>query len=394
MITDPELLAAERAINEVRCGRAILLRGDAGTSLYAAIETIDGATFAAVRAAGDGACDLILTPQRATALGVGAGAAGAVAVALPHDITLERAAALASCALVSGSGVNVGRLAPLAGLAGNGVPAARTGSDADRAAILLLKTAWLLPAALRASVPPQWTARLVDIFGRSVLLEATLESVLALAEAGESKVVKISEASIPLTDAPEARFLCFRSAVGSREHLAVLIGQPSPTDAIPVRLHSACLTGDVFGSLRCDCGEQLRQSVAALSELGGGVLLYLGQEGRGIGLANKLRAYALQDGGRDTIDADLQLGFEPDERRYSVAAAMLLAMGYPRIRLMTNNPDKIEALQRAGITIVERLPLLALVTPQNRRYMDAKRTRARHLLEPTADLDPIADETC
>ena len=176
--------------------------------------------------------------------------------------------------------------------------------------------------------------------------------------------------------------------VGSREHLAVVIGEPEAADGIPVRLHSACLTGDVFGSLRCDCGEQLRQSVAALSALGGGVLLYLGQEGRGIGLANKLRAYALQDGGRDTIDADLQLGFEPDERRYTVASAMLLAMGYPRIRLMTNNPDKIEALQRTGITIVERLPLLALVTPQNQRYMDAKRTRARHLLDPIADGEP------
>jgi GTP cyclohydrolase II len=151
-----------------------------------------------------------------------------------------------------------------------------------------------------------------------------------------------------------------------------------------VRLHSACLTGDVFGSLRCDCGEQLRQSVAALQALGGGVLLYLSQEGRGIGLANKLRAYALQDGGRDTIDADLQLGFSPDERRYGVAAAMLLALGYAHIRLMTNNPDKIEALTGAGITIVERLPLLAGITPQNRRYMDAKRTRARHLLDPVA----------
>ncbi len=174
----------------------------------------------------------------------------------------------------------------------------------------------------------------------------------------------------------------FREADGMREHIAILIGDPQTwNDAVPVRLHSACLTGDLFGSLRCDCGEQLRESVRAIDERGGGVLLYLAQEGRGIGLANKLRAYTLQDGGLDTVDADQVLGFGEDERTYGVALEMLEQLQIQRIELLTNNPEKLNAMAQGGIEVVNRRGVYGKLTRQNQRYLDAKAKRAGHWLE-------------
>ena len=161
----------------------------------------------------------------------------------------------------------------------------------------------------------------------------------------------------------------------------MLIGKPNPAEVVPVRLHSACLTGDLLGSLRCDCGEQLRTAVARIGALGGGVLLYLDQEGRGIGLPNKLRAYQLQDAGLDTVDADQHLGFLADERSYDVAAALLHELGIARIRLLTNNPQKISALRDHGIEVVGRVSLVATTNTHNERYLRAKLERAGHLAE-------------
>jgi GTP cyclohydrolase II len=171
----------------------------------------------------------------------------------------------------------------------------------------------------------------------------------------------------------------FRDEHSLAEHVAVVIGKPDPASAVPVRLHSACLTGDLLGSLRCDCGEQLRTAVARIGALGGGVLLYLDQEGRGIGLPNKLRAYVLQDGGLDTVDADRHLGFLADERSYDVAAALLTELGIKRIRLLTNNPQKINALRDHGLEVVGRLPLVTTSNTHNERYLRAKHERAGHL---------------
>lgn len=379
MNVDPHLLAAERAIDEVRCGRPVLIEDATTSVLFAAVETLRPTLIESLRAAAPGPWTLVVTPQRAQAMGLGLAEPGmhscdVVRLSLPDDMSLTQAAQLAS-----GEYDQFVRTGP--------------GDSIDRAAIDLLKAAWLLPAALRC-VPlrpngGQNATPAAGLLTPGVLHRVSAAALADLPAGMESRVERISEARIPLPDAANARFVCFRSVLGSREHLAVIIGEPRPGSLVTVRLHSACLTGDVFGSLRCDCGEQLRQSVTALRDLGGGVLLYLSQEGRGIGLANKLRAYALQDTGRDTIDADLQLGFTPDERRYTVAAAMLLALGFSRIRLMTNNPDKIEALSAAGIRVVDRLPLLAGITPHNRRYLDAKRTRARHLLKPASD--PVSE---
>lgn len=173
----------------------------------------------------------------------------------------------------------------------------------------------------------------------------------------------------------------FRSQDNGQEHLAITVGDFSsaPTEPVLVRMHSECLTGDVFGSRRCDCGEQLNEALARIVTAGKGVLLYLrGHEGRGIGIAEKIRAYALQDQGVDTVDANLQLGHPADARNYDDAAAMLAQLGICSIRLLTNNPQKITALEDAGITIVERIPLVIQPNPSNAGYLQTKQLRMRH----------------
>jgi GTP cyclohydrolase II len=192
---------------------------------------------------------------------------------------------------------------------------------------------------------------------------------------------RTSQSRVPLAEAEESRIVLFRDEQGLGEHVAVVIGSPDLRGIVPVRLHSACLTGDLLGSLRCDCGEQLRAAVRRIAELGGGVLLYLDQEGRGIGLANKLRAYAIQDTGLDTVDADRHLGFHADERNYDVAAALLHELGIERICLLTNNPRKIDALRQHSIDVVGRLSLIAPANAHNERYLRAKRERSGHLAE-------------
>jgi GTP cyclohydrolase II len=198
---------------------------------------------------------------------------------------------------------------------------------------------------------------------------------------GHHSLQLVSRARVPLADAIESEIALFRDEHSLAEHVAVLIGKPDAKNAVPVRLHSACLTGDLLASLRCDCGEQLRTAVARIATLGGGVLLYLDQEGRGIGLPNKLRAYVLQDEGLDTVDADRHLGFLADERTYDVAAALLHELGITRIKLLTNNPQKISALRDHGIEVVGRLPLVTHSNTHNERYLRAKTERAGHLAE-------------
>ena len=169
-------------------------------------------------------------------------------------------------------------------------------------------------------------------------------------------------------------------AIGGIEHLAILIGDPEPKGPVLVRLHSECFTGDLLGSLRCDCGDQLRGAIAEIARAGSGVLLYLAQEGRGIGLVNKLRAYQLQDAGLDTVDANEQLGFDADERVYLPAAEMLRQLGFERVRLLTNNPEKVAALMRCGIAVIERVPHIFPANGHNERYLRTKATRGGHWL--------------
>ena len=244
---------------------------------------------------------------------------------------------------------------------------------AAAAAIQLVKLSHNLPAVLAADL------------GRQV---PKSEHGLVTVEAGAAEsffdnaiqsLTLASEAVVPLNSGSSARFIVFRDAMGGNE-VAIIVGKPDFAKPVPVRLHSACLTGDVFGSRRCDCGDQLRLAIARLEDLGGGVILYLAQEGRGVGLANKMRTYQLQDDGLDTVDANTTLGFDDDERDYGVAARMLEMLECTRVILLTNNPTKLDRLSKAGIEIVSRMALEAPINADNRRYMTAKVTRAGHRL--------------
>ena len=190
--------------------------------------------------------------------------------------------------------------------------------------------------------------------------------------------------------------MVFRDVIGGSS-IAIIVGTPDTSQPVPVRLHSACLTGDVFGSRRCDCGDQLRLALRRLDEEGGGIILYLEQEGRGLGLANKMRTYQLQDAGLDTLDANTALGFDDDERDYGIAARMLQMLGCTRVALLTNNPAKLDGLADAGIEISGRIPLHGPINADNRRYLTAKATRAGHkldhLLTALAESEPVGDGT-
>ncbi|MDB5649506.1 MAG: cyclohydrolase, partial [Hyphomicrobiales bacterium] len=175
---------------------------------------------------------------------------------------------------------------------------------------------------------------------------------------------------------------------GMRDQVAVLIGRPDLSQTVTVRLHSACLTGDLFGSLKCDCGDQLRHTARFMAENGGGILLYLDQEGRGNGISNKIRAYKLQAQGFDTYDADEVLGFEHDQRGFEFAALMLKQLGVTSVRVMTNNPVKIAALQAAGLVVASDQRIQGRLTDQNVRYLATKRDRAGHFLDVAADIPP------
>ncbi|MBL4688196.1 MAG: GTP cyclohydrolase II [Nannocystaceae bacterium] len=194
-------------------------------------------------------------------------------------------------------------------------------------------------------------------------------------------LVEISRAALP-TKAGDFQIVAFATSSGEQlNDVAIIMGDLDPESVVPVRLHSECLTGDVFGSLRCDCGDQLQVAFERIAERGVGVVLYLRQEGRGIGIANKVRAYELQDGGLDTVEANLHLGFDDDARSYDTAAAMLHRLGIRRIELHTNNPRKVDGLVAAGIDVVRREPLMIAPRADNRHYLATKRVRSGHLLD-------------
>jgi GTP cyclohydrolase II len=254
-------------------------------------------------------------------------------------------------------------------------PADATG--AAGAAVELVKLARLLPAMVVAPLSLRTAAALAEGDGL-LLLDAA--DIYSYQEMAARSLRAVSEARVPLADAENARIIAFRPSDGGIEHIAILIGDPGRAAPVLVRLHSECFTGDLLGSLRCDCGDQLRGAIAEIARAGSGALLYLAQEGRGIGLVNKLRAYQLQDAGLDTVDANEQLGFDADERVYLPAAEMLRQLGFDRVRLHTNNPEKVAALTRCGIAVVERVPHVFPANGHNERYLKTKATRSGHWL--------------
>ena len=356
-------IAAERAVDELKRGRAVtIVTGVTGAkkSTPLAVLALELATEAALAAFEAGArADMLISDKRAGQLALAnqlpAAGMRAVRIARPDWIDAAGARAVAD--------PTFDLAAPLKGPF-ESRPVGATGQAL--AALKLAKLAGLLPALhVRAAKP-------ADDF-----LAVPHDGIERLRDA--ETLVEVTRARLPLANAPDTQVAAFRSP-GGPEHLALLIGDWTAAEVPLVRLHSACLTGDVLGSLKCDCGDQLKAALAAIAAEGCGLLLYLQQEGRGIGLIQKLRAYRLQDQGFDTVDANLRLGFEVDERDFAIAAAMLNRLGVRRVRLLTNNPAKVDGLEQAGIDIAARLPLVAGHGPLNAAYLATKRDRTGHQL--------------
>jgi 3,4-dihydroxy 2-butanone 4-phosphate synthase/GTP cyclohydrolase II len=208
----------------------------------------------------------------------------------------------------------------------------------------------------------------------------------------EAKIERMTRARVP-TATGEFQLYLYSDHNSDKEHLALVVGEPAGKQNVLVRLHSECFTGDVLGSLRCDCGDQLHQAMDLMAKEGMGVLVYLRQEGRGIGLLDKLRAYNLQDVGYDTVDANLMLGHQADERDYTVAGLILRDLGIQSVRLLTNNPQKIESLQKLGVSVTDRVQLKPRVTSENVAYLTTKAERMNHLLSPTKLLGMLSSNS-
>jgi GTP cyclohydrolase II len=368
-------IAVDRATTEFRRGQPVLILGSRGACLAAAAETVALASLRRLRLAGPAL--LVLTGRRAAVLGL---ASSQTAVASGHAPQDERpflarlpAGADAEAVLRLADPTAVAAALPPEG------PALEFPDELASASIHLAKLARLLPAAVVAALPDRGADEHLRMAAGEGMLAVWAGDVAAYETAAAISLDPVGEARVPLEGAEDARIVAFRPSDGSSEHLAIVIGQPDPAKPVLTRLHSECFTGDLLGSLRCDCGEQLRGAIAEIARQGGGILLYLAQEGRGIGLVNKLRAYRLQDQGSDTADANEQLGFEADERIYLAAAEMLRRLGFKTVRLMTNNPDKVAGLERLGIAVAERVPLVIPANRFNRDYLTTKAQKFGHM---------------
>ncbi|HEX3674513.1 MAG TPA: GTP cyclohydrolase II [Rhizomicrobium sp.] len=343
--------AVARAAEALRRGEPVPIVGEDGIGIAAlAVETANDHALVTLK----GSARLLLTHARARTLKIRLYTPDVVALALARPLSGERLRAIADPTADMASPLK----GPFEALREK-LP------DAYGASVKLAKLAGLLPAIV--VVPGKAKGALPAKFIR----DYEDESVASLA--------LITRARVPLEGAEDAELIAFRAKDAGPEHYAILIGHPPRNKAVLTRLHSECFTGDLLGSLRCDCGTQLRGAIAAISKAGGGVLLYMAQEGRGIGLINKLRAYRLQDQGFDTLEANTRLGFEEDERLYGVAARMLRLLGFSSVKLMTNNPAKVAALKEAGIKVASRVPHKFPSNDHNRAYLNTK-AKAGHWL--------------
>ncbi len=358
----PDQLAARavnRAMGDLRRGIAVtILAEGAAPAVALAVETATDASLEEFLAASAAAPVLLLAHARAAGLGLQReDRAPSVAVRLDRArLNLPALLALADPTLPQGAKPDEAANPHAPGITSAG--------------IALAKLAGLLPAVLMAEAAPPTGA----------LLSVNAGAVAAYRRGSAEHLERIAEARVPLEEAEDARVIAFRPPDGGAEHKAILIGRPEAAEAPLARVHSECFTGDILGSRRCDCGPQLHQAIRRMQAEGAGVILYMAQEGRGIGLANKLRAYRLQDAGLDTVDANRALGFGADERSFAPAATMLRALGIPRIRLLTNNPAKMAGLAAHGIEITGRLSHAIAANGENDAYLETKALRFGHLL--------------
>lgn len=369
LLGEPNFVAVERGIAEFRAARPVAITAGPDTIFILPVDGINDTQLSAfLRLAAPALPRLILTARRAHAIGIDT--AEPIALPLPDAINAKSIYAIAASRQTSGKLLDW------------------TQADAAAvAALTLAKLAFRLPALLAVKVEK---AALLGFNPPVVTIPA--DAVAEFRDLAIESLKVASEALVPLHGDINARFVVFRGIVGG-ESAAIVVNDPDFSKPVAVRLHSACLTGDVFGSRRCDCGDQLRLALKQLAATGGGVILYLDQEGRGLGLANKMRAYELQDEGLDTVDANITLGFDDDERDYGVAGRMLDLIGCARVKLMTNNPNKISGLVEAGIEITDRVPLLTPVHGDNLRYLTAKAARAGHSLDHLFETLSVKDNS-
>ena len=354
-----EQLARARA--DLRMGVAVVLTGPQSVLVMAA-ETLTAQRLTDLLALG-GAPVLAITARRAETLKARAYDGDLARIALPADATPAWVHSIAN----PSDDLRTPMKGPFTCARGGDVAA-------HRAAVQLAKTARLLPAVLVLELPDA-TAFAAKHALNTLNLAAAIPALSI-----RSPLHPVVNARLPMEVSDAGRLHIFRPDDGGEEHYAIEIGRPDRAKPVLTRLHSACFTGDLMGSLKCDCGPQLRAALAQMGDEGHGILLYLNQEGRGIGLANKMRAYSLQDQGFDTVEANHRLGFEDDERDFRLGADILKTMGFSTIRLLTNNPRKVEMMHESGIEVAERVALKVGENRHNRAYLATKAAKSGHLL--------------
>ena len=363
-IAQDSLLSVHRAADDLRRGQCVVVSGDT-LLMVTPLETLDDVSLEAFASGQASEPFIMITANRANVLNIA-----------PEDwsvVRLDRPLWMSSADLCNLADPTLDLANPLKG------PFKRhsvADTATDRAAIKLAKLARLLPAVLAVEISSSEASSLVG----AGLLSVDAEAVLTSDSNHAKSLTIVARAQVPLEASAKTQLVSFRSSVGGPEHIAIVVGDALHKDDVLTRIHSECFTGDLLGSLKCDCGQQLRGAIAEIAKAGGGVVLYLAQEGRGIGLNSKLKAYALQGDGFDTVDANLRLGFDIDERIFEPAASMLKALGVKSVRLMTNNPEKVAAMVRYDITVSERVEHSFPPNPHNEDYLAVKKSKTGHLL--------------
>ncbi|MGW9331970.1 GTP cyclohydrolase II RibA [Bosea sp. NPDC055594] len=354
---ETEIITVDRALAEFRAGRPVLLRDGENLALALSAELADVEIAGRLEALAQGNARLVLSAARLRRLGA-KGRSETGVLAMPAiDVARVETLALRIDARVD---------APVG-------PA----NALDAAALELAGLSLVLPAII---LVPVTAAQIVG----EPLIEVTIAAINGYRAAQVATLAIVGRAPVPLEGAPDTEFVVFRGGEGLRDQVAIIVGKPDLAAAVPVRLHSACLTGDLFGSLKCDCGDQLRETVEWMAQNQGGILLYLDQEGRGNGISNKMRAYKLQSQGWDTYDADEVLGFDLDQRHFDFAAEMLKQLGVSSVTALTNNPLKVGAIKAAGLEVAATQRVLGRPNIHNVRYLASKRDRAGHFIDMDA----------
>lgn len=345
-------IEVERAVAELRYGRPVVITEGDRKLAAVALDCVAPSLYDQFAAATDGFHNLLLTAPRAGRLGIAGN----------RDVITPLA------------GLGFDDASRLAYALGAEKPSLWQPADALASqSAELARIALLLPAMVLADV-----SATSDRFAGCCEIAA---SRLKGADVARQRFDKVVRTRVPLKDYGDADFVVFRGGLAQKDQVAIIVGKPDMSKAVPIRIHSSCITGDLCGSLKCDCGDQLRNGLALLKQAGGGVLLYLDQEGRGTGIGAKMRAYGYQHLGLDTIDADAELGLSEDHRRYEAAVAMLRHLNISKVAVYTNNPTKIAGLKLGGIDVEARAAVTGRVTAENENYLRTKTLRAGHMMD-------------